>query len=135
MQSEPEQPTVKDTRRAKWFTFLAFLGFSALEISLLEISLLVDDKLTFVKWTDWLIAGAAIFFPILTVIAGINLVKDWSNWETDRVVERTFGWLIGAPIIILLGVWVLVSVVGWLNSIPSWAAVIIALLVLLLLRR
>lgn len=135
---EPEQKVVeapllvpkKDTRRAKWSTFFIFLGGSALEIGLLAFG-----NLTFEKWTDWVIAAGAVMFPVLTVLAGLDLAFDWSDEKSDRVVKTIF---VGIPLAagaFLLVSWVLVSFFGWIVTIPTWAAVIIILLILLLLRR
>ncbi len=133
MPFDPEQPPLKDTRRTKWFPFFVYLAGSAF-----LISVLVDSKLNFSNWGDWFLVLGTIISMVYTVIAGLSLVRDWSDTEENLAVlagEKTMSWLIGAPIIVLVGVWLLGSVVGWFSSIPSWAAVIIALLVLLLLRR
>lgn len=135
MQFELEQPAFKkNTRRTKWLTFFIFLGGS----TFLLITILGKDKLNVVNWKDRFIAVGAIIWLVYTVIAGLSLVKYWSNTEDNLAflaVEKTFSRLIGVPIIVLVGVWVLMSVFGWLSSIPSWAAVIIALLILLLIRQ
>lgn len=130
METFPEQSPIKATGHEKWTTFVVFLVFSAL-----EIGLLVFGELDFTKWRDWLIVVGAIFCPVLTVIAGVALVKDWSIEKSDRVLNRTLGCLIGAPIATLVGVWVLTSFFGWFSTIPLWAAVIIVLLVILISRR
>jgi hypothetical protein len=130
MPALPEDVPPKDSRSTKWFTFFMLLGFSTV-----EIYLLLFGKLEFVKWKDWIILGGAVFFPVLTIIAGLDLVKDWSTQETDRITTRTFGWLIGAPIAALVGLWGMTSLFGWFNDIPSWAAVIIVLLIILIIRR
>lgn len=130
METLPEQTPSKEMRRTKWMTFFIFLAFSGLEISLVLLG-----KVEFVKWTDWLIVGGAIFFPVLTVIAGLDLVKDWSSQEADRITMRTLGWMVAAPIAALVGLWVITSLFGWFSGIPSWAAVIIVLLVILIIRR
>jgi hypothetical protein len=68
----------------------------------------------------------------------------WNNWsveQTDRIFDRiaqTLGYVVLAPIALIIvavlaGV-ALFSAFGWLATIPSWAAVIIVLLVLIYLR-
>ena len=84
-----------ESRRDKWIIFLLFLGFSAL-----EVAVLVFGHLTFEKWGDWIIAGGAVFFPILTVLSGKSLANDWTAEESDRTVGKVFGWIIAAPFVI-----------------------------------
>jgi len=129
-QNEGRPFAATEPRRVKWSTFLIFLVASALEMGVLAFG-----NLTFEKWSDWIIVGGALFFPVLTVISWIDLLNDWSVDKSDRIVLKVFGWIIGVPVVagaLLLVLWVLLSFFGWLATIPVWAAVII---ILLLLRR
>lgn len=128
--SETSTSSRSETRREKLTFFILFLGFSILEVAVLAFS-----HPTFEKWGDWMIAGGALLFPILTVLSWKSLISNWSVEESDHAVGKVFGWIIAAPVIVaalvLVG-WALFSFLGWLATIPVWAAVII---ILLLLRR
>lgn len=114
----------KEQRR----TFLAFLLFS-----ILEIGVLVYIRPDFTHWRDWIIAAGAIFFPILAVISFLSMRRNWTGDQTDSVIMRTLGFIVLAPIalvaIVIVG-FALYAAFGWFGTIPSWAAVIIVLLLL-----
>src|SRR5882672_12686935 len=116
----------KETPKEKWINFLAFVGFSAL-----EIGVLIWGNLTFQKWRDWVIVAGALFFPILAMISLRGIRNDWTNEESDRAFWKVFGWLFALPFIlgaVAVAIWILFVFFGWLATIPGWAAVIIILL-------
>jgi hypothetical protein len=74
-----------------------------------------------------------ILFPMLAVISGMGLLKNWSIEESERATNRVIGWIIAIPLIVaafVIATWGIVSFFGWLATIPSWAAVIIILLLI-----
>ncbi len=114
-------------------TFLIFLFLSAL-----EIWALFTRDMRFEKWADWIIVGGAVMFPLLAFQSGRAMRNNWSAERSDQAVKRMFSWLLATPFLLAaaaLGLWAVLAVFGWLGSIPGWAAVIIFLLVLLLLKR
>jgi Ca2+/Na+ antiporter len=118
--------------RAQRRTFYTFLFFSAFEIGALASGLV-----SLATWGGWIVLFGAFFFPVMAVISLVGILKNWTVEQEDRAFTRTFGYIFGVPIILvafILAGWVLFSTFGWLASIPSWAAVIIVLLVLLLLK-
>jgi len=119
-------------RREHRSSFVCFLVGAAL-----EIGMVLFGDLTFRSWQDWIIAGGAFFFPIMAALSLVALRKNWTLDQSEAAVKRTFGWIIGIPVIFaaLLAVgWSLFSFFGWLGTIPAWAAVIIVLLILILLK-
>ncbi len=126
MEAAPINP--KKRRREQVSTFLVFVAFSVLEIGYLLFSN---------RPTNWIILAGAIMFPILALLALLSLIKNWTPEQEDKIFSRTLGWIVAAPIVVVVaaiaGV-ALYSAFGWLATIPSWAAVIIVLLVLIYLK-
>ena len=110
--------------------FLAFLAFSVFEIGYLVIH---GVKLETVR--DWIILLGAIFFPICALLSFFAMQRQWSAEQEDRVFTRTLGWIVLGPIVLILAGVGLYAAFGWFAAIPSWAAVIIVLLVLLLAKK
>jgi hypothetical protein len=112
-----------------------FLGF--LLFSVLEIGYLLYSRLTFTVWRDWIFLGGAVLFSIMTIISWRSMRNNRTAEQEDRAVTLTFGYIVAGPIILLIAVlagFALFSMFGWLATIPSWAAVIIVLLVLIYLK-
>lgn len=113
-----------------------FWGFVA--FSLFEIGYLVYRPPTFSTWRDWIIAGGAILFPIMAIISFRSMRNNWTPEQEDQVATRTLGYVFLAPFllvgIVLIGI-ALFSAFGWLATVPSWAAVIIVLLILIYLKK
>jgi hypothetical protein len=120
-------------RREKLYQLLVFVFFSVFEISYLLYS-----QPTFSKLGDWIILGGAFFFPIMALISWRSIRNDWSAEKEDQTITRTFGSIVLAPILLVVAVvagFALFSAFGWLATIPSWAAVIIILLVLIYFKK
>jgi hypothetical protein len=120
-------------RREQWSTFFGFVAFS-----IFEIGYLIWQPPTFALLRDWIILGGAIFFPIMAVISYVSLCKSWTPQQEDRATTRTLGFIFLAPVAlvgIVLAGFMLFSAFGWFATIPSWAAVIIMLLVLIYLKK
>jgi hypothetical protein len=103
-----------------------------------EIGYLFYDPPTFSSLKDWIILGGAIFFPIMAILSFFAIRNNWTDEQADRITMRTLGYVVLAPISLILVVLAgfgLFSAFGWLASIPSWAAVIIILLVLIYLKK
>jgi hypothetical protein len=126
-------PAVAKRGRNRWWALIVFLFFSFLEIYVLS-----TQSLDFSKLGGWAIAGGAFFFPLLALITMLAIVFNWSNERTDRTIKWTFGLIILAPVILIIAVvggYFLLSAFGWLTTIPSWAAVIIGLLLLIYFKK
>ena len=120
----------KISNSESWGTFLGFVAISAL-----EIFVLFEYSLPPSTFKDWIIFGGAILFPVGAILSLIGILKNWSVEESDNAFSKTFGLILATPFIIaLLGfiVWLLYNFVGWLATIPLWAAVIIVLLLSLI---
>ena len=118
----------EETLNQKWFNLLTFSGFSVL-----EIWVLFYGNLTFERWKDWLIVGGAFFFPIMALISAGNLAHDSRLVGPLKTLVSGFMWLLALPFaLIALGIvgWAMFSIFGWFATIPTWAAVIILLLLL-----
>jgi hypothetical protein len=128
---EPEAAEA-EWRRERRNSFWTWAG-----LSVLVIGYLIWKPPTFSTWRDWFIVGGAIFFPVLAIVSFISMRKEWTPHQEDWVFRRTLGYMILGPILlvaIVIGGILLYSAFGWLGTIPSWAAVIIVLLVLILLK-
>lgn len=121
-------------RRREYWSSLAIFGF----FSLLEIFVLSSQPVDFSRWRYWLIASGAVFFPIMALLSLLAIVFDWSNDKSDRAFKWTFGLIFLGPLVLVaavVGGYFLLSAFGWFATIPSWAAVIIVLLVLIYLKK
>jgi hypothetical protein len=130
---EAETSISAKQRREKRNQFLGFVFFSVFELGYLFFS-----RPTFSSLVDWLILAGAIFFPIMALISWRSMRNDWSVEKEDQTFTRTFGYIVLAPILLVVAViagFALFSAFGWLATIPSWAAVIIVLLVLIYLKK
>jgi len=73
----------------------------------------------------------------MAIMTFCSILKNWNIEQEDRVVMRTIGFVIVARLVLIIAVvagFELYAAFGWLATIPSWAAVIIVLLVLILLK-
>jgi hypothetical protein len=129
--------TSPDKRQQGQFASFAVFAF----ISAFWIGYLFYHPPTFSTIGDWIIVGAAIFFSIMAIAALCGMLNNWTSEQEDQAIGRTLGYVVLAPIalIVVALVAVLAGIVlfpafGWLATIPSWAAVIIVLLVLIYLR-
>jgi hypothetical protein len=68
--------------------------------------------------------------------------NNWTTEQEEQALTRTFSFAIWAPIVLVIALIVAVlvgialfSAFGWFATIPSWAAVIIVLLVLIYLKK
>ena len=124
---------IKGSRRwGQIFALLFSLSFSAL-----EIGVLIFAPPKFDHWTDWLIVGGAILFPIMAIFLFISMLAGWSAEREEQAFTRTIGCIFLTPVVLIIVAvagFALYSAFGWLGTIPTWAAVIIVLLVLILLK-
>jgi protein-S-isoprenylcysteine O-methyltransferase Ste14 len=112
--------------------------FVFLFFSIFEIGYLIYSPPTFSTWRDWIIVAGAILFPIMATISWRSMRNNWSTDKEDQTIMQTLGYIVLAPILVLIIViagFALFSAFGWFATIPSWAAVIIILLVLIYLKK
>lgn len=86
-------------------------------------------------WGTWLLFGAAFILPIWAIT---SVLGAWRRWEEEEISSRAWkalGWIIGIPIVLGIGIYAFSSVSDWFKTIPSWAGVIIILLVILVFQR
>lgn len=132
MRNSAATPDLAKRRREVLTQFCTFLGFSAL-----EISHFVFNGIKLEKVGDWIILVGAVLFPIMTIVSWRSLRNNWTAEEEDRAATRTLGYIVLIPIILVAVIvtgYALFSLYGWLATIPSWAAVIILLLILIYLK-
>ena len=110
--------------------------FWLLFFSVLTIGYLVRRQPGFTNYGFFLAAGA-IVFSLMTVLSWRSMRKGWTVEQEDRAAKRALSYLFLTPVVlaavVLAGI-ALYSAFGWLATIPSWAAVIIVLLVLIYLK-
>ena len=118
MRAIMEQASSDTKRRREQFTaFVGFVLFSAF-----EIGYLFYNPPTFSNLKDWIIVGGAIVFPIMAILSFFAMRNDWSDEQADRIIIRTFGYVVLAPIALIVAVLagiMLFSAFGWLAAIGS----------------
>ncbi|SFK45166.1 hypothetical protein SAMN05192579_10314 [Rhodanobacter glycinis] len=128
-----EAQAFDQTLAGKWGVLILFIAFSAL-----EIWALFSGVVTLEHWRGWLIAGGAVLFPFLALWSAIELTKDNRLIGAARHLATAIKWLLALPFVLvavaLIG-WLLYQTFGWFATIPSWAAVIIVLLLLIYSKR
>jgi peptidoglycan/LPS O-acetylase OafA/YrhL len=129
--SEETQRADQLLRRRQQLGVVACFGL----FSLLSIWVLVYRTPTFVNWRDWITVLAAFFFPLLTFLSLLSLWRGWSADHEERIVLRTLGYIVVTPVILLAVIIGGYFAFGWFATIPSWAAVVIVLLVLIYLKK
>jgi hypothetical protein len=125
-----EQP---ETKREKLVQPLVFLLFSVF-----FFGYWFYRPPTFSTWQDWIIVGGAVFCPIMAIFMWVSIPNTWSAEKEDQAFMQTLGYLVLVPILLVLAViagFALFSTFGWLATIPSWAAIITILLVLIYLKK
>lgn len=116
--------------RERWTNAAGMVVLAAISIA----ALLGDDSIYW-TWKDWAIVVAAIIFPAWAIVAIIGAWRRWDEEEISAKTTKVVAWIIGLPIALALGYYALTSTSDWLKTIPSWAAVIIVLLFLILMKR
>ena len=111
-----------DRRREKRNAFLTFGLFSVF-----LVGYLFYEPLTFTKLRDWIILGGAVIFPVCALLSYRSMRGNWTVEKKDRVFTRTFGLTFLGPVVaVVAGI--------ALYAVPSWAAAIVVLLALILLK-
>ena len=116
--------------------FLWFLFFSVLEIGGL---IWLWPRLSAIG--VWFIVAGIILFLTMAVVSWRSMRNTWTAEQEDHAATRVLGYVFLGPValvaflvaFVLAGA-ALYSIFGWFATIPSWAAVIIVLLVLIYLK-
>ena len=121
---------------------LAFVFCASL--SAFMIGHLIYNRSTFSDAGDWIMLGGGIWFLLWAILSLFAMRNNWGDEQFARFdrISETVGYVVLAPvaliaialIAVLAGV-ALFSAFGWFATIPSWAAVIIVLLVLIYLKK
>ena len=126
------------SRWVKWVRFALFSGGSLLGCYVLLAQSFSTDE----AWLNWVILFGVASSTLFAITTLVSILRGWSIEQEDEVGGKLLSGLIGVPILVavfLVGaallIWGATSGIGWLASIPTWAAVIIILLILLLLKR
>jgi len=123
---------------AKWRRYQRTIFAVLVLFSVLAIGGLLFNPPTSSDWRDWIVLVGVILLPIITAIVLYRSMRNnWTAEQEEQTLKRTLGYVVLAPIALIVAVLagvVLFSAFGWLASIPSWAAVIIVLLVLIYLK-
>jgi uncharacterized protein YacL len=129
--------TVDKRRQGQFASFVLFALVSAF-----WVGYLFYHPPTFSTVGDWVIVAGAIFFSIMAITALCGMLNGWTAEQEDKALGRTMGFVVFAPVALIVAALVaavfgiiLFSAFGWLATIPSWAAVIIVLLVLIYLKK
>ena len=113
-----------------WKPLLVWLGISGI-----GIFGVTSDQFSLDKGGNWLVLAMAIFGPIVSAVYLIAIARKWHPVYATSVAVKAVGWTIGVPIILGLGIWAISSTSDWFKTVPSWAVVIIVLLVILVFQR
>ncbi len=84
---------------------------------------------------DYGIPISIVFFSVMLLVFWIGILRGWSYQRTEDAVVKSIAWLMASPVLaVIIGV-PLYFAFSYLASVPSWAAIIIVLLLILILRR
>ena len=116
---EPSSDKRQHPRHGLAFAYLAFL-------SAFMIGHLLYNPPSFSTLGGWVVVGATIYFSAWAIFCFFAMRNNWTDEQADQVTMRTLGYVVLAPIAIIVvvlvavlaGVW-LFSAFGWLATIPS----------------
>jgi uncharacterized protein YacL len=118
--------TVDKRRQGQFASFVLFALVSAF-----WVGYLFYHPPTFSTVGDWVIVAGAIFFSIMAITALCGMLNGWTAEQEDKALGRTMGFVVFAPVALIVAALVaavfgiiLFSAFGWLATIPSCAAVI-----------
>jgi hypothetical protein len=116
------------------FLFCGLLSF----VSILSFFAGLVDKEPIEGLMFWLLLGAAVMFPYMTVRSFIGFKRNLNENQLNQV-DNKFWNGVGIAIIYIIGggilIWIAFAFFGALEDAPIWAIIIIVLLILLLLKR
>ena len=78
--------------------------------------------------------GGSLLFGFMAIMTWASAERGWTDQQEESAVVRALGWMVLGPVILVAIGAALFFGISWLSSIPSWAAVIIVLLVMILLN-
>lgn len=125
-ESEKIDPTI----RREYFWSAVGFSVAAPLYCWFALSRLADT--TFLIWVG--VVGSTSF-ALMALLAWIAFFRNWSVEKSDEVTVKAFGWLVASPFLAagLLALMVGLFALGhWFLGIPSWAGVIILLLIAVL---
>ena len=122
--------TQLDERRERLFPLRIFVFFS-----IFLIGYLFFRPPTFSNLGDWIIVGGAFLTPVLALISWLSIRNDWSVQKEEQTSMRTLGYIVLAPVLLLMALIAGFALYSAFATIPSWAAVIIILLALIYLKK
>jgi hypothetical protein len=122
----PESKSLFENRKVQ---FLGFVGFLAANIG----------YMVYKGAADWIPIAGCVLFSTMAVVSFLSLRNDWSVEKEEQTIMRTFGYIVLVPVLLLVAIiagFVLYSTFDSVfATIPSWAAVIIVLLILIYLKK
>ena len=127
----PVDPDAVDTPLSKWGEFLVFLFLGVYATYLVFLG---DGFKK--EWVLWLIACSIPVWCAFSVFSLLSIIKGWTNREVESKGNKAFRYAIATPFAlagIALVLSHLMALFGWFSSIPSWATVMIILMVLILI--
>lgn len=87
----------------------------------------------------WVIGPiGAFFFGVMAILSWVSYFRRLPAEKSDQLILRTLWRIVLAPIVLIILAAILAGIFfgfSWLFTIPSWAAVIIVLLLVLIARR
>lgn len=129
-QIEPSHSTDRSASRKRWTNAIGLTVLAAT-----SIWLVLNGGLNTSLWQYWIVVGAAVLSPIWAVASLLGAWKHWDEQKINSLARRSLLWIVGVPIVLGLGFYVLSATSDWFKTIPSWAAVIIVLLFLILMQK
>lgn len=91
-------------------------------------------NLKYPEWEPVIGLGGLGLFGFMAVFSWISYFLKLNPRQEDNLFLTAMKWTILGPILLLIGGFVVVFVGSWMLGIPDWAAVIIVLQVLILIR-
>jgi hypothetical protein len=127
----PVDPDAVETPFWKWWQFLFML---LMAVNATYLVFLGDGFKK--EWVFWLIACSIPVWWAWSIFSLLSIIKGWTNREVESKGSKAFGYAIATPFVlagIAFVLFALMALFGWFSSIPSWATVMIILMVLILI--
>jgi hypothetical protein len=127
---EPIDPDSHESLLSKWGILILCLVFVA------GMAYEVTTGSEFDKgWKFWLVCLAMLTLGVVVIVRLLSITNGWTVGEEEKANDKIFTFLGCLPFAlagIAVAAFAVFSFLGWFASIPSWAAVIIVLMVLIL---
>lgn len=125
---EPGAAAAPKTRTDKWAQFGVWVFLSVVS----WIALADADAELMSSWKGMVLCLFALVAHVLAIICFLTAYYNWTEERAGNITTKTFLWIFGVPVGIIVAVLAYNWLQGALSGTPWWAIVIIVLLVAVL---